>query len=86
MATRAKSSGTSLGTALAVVRTAKDFANTANTALKVAQGVGAVKATRGAANLVIGFGQARRRVEVVESHRGRIDQPHGRCWQSLLKA
>ncbi len=48
MATRAKSSGTSaLGTALAVVRTAKDFANTANTALKVAQGVGAaVKATR----------------------------------------
>ena len=38
---------TALGTALAVVRTAKDFANTANTALKVAQGVGAaVKATR----------------------------------------
>jgi len=48
MATRSKSSATTaLGTALAVVRTAKDFANTANTALKVAQGVGAaVKATR----------------------------------------
>lgn len=48
MATRARSSATTaLGTALAVVRTAKDFASSANTALKVAQGVGAaVKATR----------------------------------------
>jgi transcriptional regulator with XRE-family HTH domain len=48
MTASGKSSGTSaLGTALAVVRSAKDFANTANTALKVAQGVGAaVKATR----------------------------------------
>jgi len=48
VATKAKSSGTSaLGTALAVVRGATDFANNASTALRVAQSIGStIKATR----------------------------------------